>query len=529
MKLPVFKADSSHSLLGYLDTEQKLLNCDEAQSYLIKIPDRHARLYADDALLEMDDSGEHWIWQPGFFAGEMFFELELPDLAFPLRYTVDVAPAKHKTGREQFSEYLQQIVDYLPQLVTGTEPAMRDLAGRSNFVSLWLRYVRLRQFLDRYLSGLHAICERPIIRLSSRREHMPLHMAKKVDRTTVQRLTSNPRLLAALAEERTSGKTLSPEELNLDVPFHEPSLDNPANRLMARQLVEVRRLTRLLLAELRTLRVGVSETETDLMARLPRRIRFLQAADKQLGRIARKEPFASANIDKRGAAEFNAVSGNPHYSMTHQTGIRILRQGLSEMASDEQHYIAPTWEIYEAWCFVAIAEALESRFPDYIWHLEQNPKSADLVLRGDSGTNRINLYYQMTCRSLEAPNRYGYFSITRERRPDLVLEIVEDEQKRFICLDSKYTSSRGRILDSMASAHVYRDSLRCGTVSPSLSIIIVPANQTLDVLSSQEYWNRYGVGCATLATRSDASAILNQAFDLHQVTGTFLDKVNTSI
>lgn len=521
MKLPVFSADSSHGLLGYLDPEQKLLDCNEAQSYLIQVPDRNARLYADDALLEMDDSGEHWVWQPGFFAGEMIFELELPDLASALRFKVDISPAKHKTGREQFNEYLQQIVDYVPQLVTGTEPAMQDLAGRSSFISLWLRYSRLRQFLGRYLSGLNAICERPIIRISSRREQMPLHMAKRVDETTIQRLISNPRLLAAFAEDRTFESALAPEDWNLDVPFHEPSLDNPANRLMARQLVEVRRLTRLLLAELRDLRVRLSETETDLMARLPRRIRFLQSVDKQLGRLSRRDPFARVNMDKRGTAGFNAVSGNPHYSMTHQTGIRILRHGLSEMASGEQQYIAPTWEIYEAWCFVAIAEALEVRFPGFVWRLEHNLRSADLILRGDADEKHISLYYQMICRSLETPNRYGYFSISRERRPDMVLEIVEGEHKEFICLDSKYTASRGRILDSMSSAHIYRDSLRCGSISPLLSLILAPANKTLAVLGSDKYWNRYGVGCAVVNKQSDAATILDRVFDRSQATRTF--------
>jgi hypothetical protein len=120
----------------------------------------------------------------------------------------------------------------------------------------------------------------------------------------------------------------------------------------------------------------------------------------------------------------------------------------------------------------------------------------------------------MRCRSLEKPNRYGYFSISRERRPDMVLEIAEGEKNQFICLDSKYTASHRRILDSMSSAHIYRDSLRCGPVSTSLSIILVPANKTLAMLASDEYWNRYGVGCATLSKKSDASTILDRVFSI---------------
>lgn len=512
MKLPVFASTAANEPLGYLDTERVLLGLSEVQTYLIGIPNQNARCYVDDALLSVDESGQHWVWEPGFFAGEVGLELELPELANPVRYRVDVSPAPNKSGRDQFKEYLQQIIDFMPQLATGSEPAMHNVSGRSGFISLWLRYARLRQFIDRYLSGLRAIQDRPIVRLSSRREQMPLHMARRIDGITVQRLTANAALLSALSGDLDAEPPLAPEQCNLDVPFHEPSMDNPANRLMARQLIEVRRLTRSMLSELQDLRVSGSETETDLQVRLPRRIHFLKSIDKQLGRIARSEPFASASIDKRGVADLNAVYGHPHYNMTYRAGIRLLRQGLSDMGGDEQHYLAPTWEIYEVWCFVDMAEALESKFPHYVWTLEQNPASADLILRGKDGTKRIHLYYQMTCPSLEIPNRYEFFSITRERRPDLVLEVTEGEQKQFFCLDSKYTASRGRILDSMASAHVYKDSLRCRKTKPSLGIILVPANQALAVLGGWDYWNSHGVGCATLAKRGDAFKLLDQVF-----------------
>lgn len=514
MKLPVFASTAANEPLGYLDTERALLGLSEAQTYLIGIPDQNARCYVDDALLNADDSGQHWVWEPGFFAGEVGLELELPELAHPIRYRVDVSPAPHKSGRDQFNQYLQQIIDFMPQLATGTEPAMHNFSGRSGFISLWLRYARLRQFIDRYLSGLRAIQDQPIVRLTSRREQMPLHMAKRIDGITVQRLTANAALLSALSGDFAAESSLGPEQCSLDIPFHEPSLDNPANRLMARQLIEVRRLTRSLLAELQDVRVLGSETETDLQVRLPRRIRFLKSIDKQLGRIARSEPFTSANMKKRGVADLNTVSGHPHYNMTYRAGIRLLRQGLSDMGGDEQHYLAPTWEIYEAWCFVAFAEALQSRYPHYEWQLEQTPVSADLILRGHSGSKRITLFYQMTCPSLETPNRYGYFSVTRERRPDMLLEIMEGEGRTFICLDSKYTASKARILDSMASSHIYRDSLRCIKRIPTLSLILVPANIHLPGLSATNYWRRNKVGCAVVAKTSDAENLLDMVIDL---------------
>lgn len=514
MRLPVFTAEPTGTPVGHLDTERKLLGFTERKRYLIEAPDNNATLYADDAPLEMDDSEEYWLWEPGFFAGELALELELPGNAAPLSFIVDVGPSEHKTGRAQFAQYIEQIVDYAPQLVAGNEPATEGLGGRSDTLSLWQRYARLRQFIDRYLSGLQAIRERPIIRLTSHREQLPLHMAKRVDGITLQRLVSNPGLLSVLAGKSDPEHVLTGSEYNLDAPVHEPTLDNPANRLVARQLSEVRRLTRFLRDEIKSLKVSASETETDLMARLPRRIGWLERVDKQLCRLSKSTPFVNTNIQKRGSAEFNAVSGNPHYNMTHQMGVRLLRQGLSELVDDERHYLSPTWGIYEAWCFVAIAEQLEARFPEFSWQFQTNAPSADLLLVGHSGGKRISLFYQMTCRSLEKANHYGYYSISRERRPDLILEVLEGDQKQFVCMDSKYTASHGGILDAMSSAHIYRDSLRCDSLHCSLSILLVPANTTLPMLTTEDYWREHKVGCATLGDNEDASAVIDRVLGL---------------
>ena len=101
----------------------------------------------------------------------------------------------------------------------------------------------------------------------------------------------------------------------------------------------------------------------------------------------------------------------------------------------------------------------------------------------------------------------------------MLLEIVHGEKKKFICLDSKYTASKSRILESMAFAHIYRDSLRCGDAAPVLSIILVPANEALPVLRSKNYWCNHGVGCAILNKSDDVYVILDQALGTFSDTG----------
>jgi len=157
--------------LGKLTASKTLQGFEENQNYLIRVDAETSRLYVDDALLQMDAHREYWQWSPGFYAGEVDVELEQQGQHSPTRYLIDVAPAKHKTGRDQYLEYIRGIADYAPQLLMGTEPAKHGLGGSSKQkLSLWIRYARLRCFIDRYLSGLRAITERPIVRLNHHRQ-----------------------------------------------------------------------------------------------------------------------------------------------------------------------------------------------------------------------------------------------------------------------------------------------------------------------------------------------------------------------
>jgi hypothetical protein len=190
--------------------------------------------------------------------------------------------------------------------------------------------------------------------------------------------------------------------------------------------------------------------------------------------------------------------------MTHRLGIRILRDGVSGSATDEKHYLAPTWQVYESWCFVALANALESFRSDYQWSLKASPAWADMMLEGSNGASTLRFFSQLVCPSLEQQNGYGYLSVSRERRPDFVLEYTDNEGTRFLCLDSKYRVSREALLDAMASAHVYRDSIRKDGNSPLASLLIAPDAGQVDLLASDEYLARNQVGCVSLRETAQA-------------------------
>jgi len=335
-------------------------------------------------------------------------------------------------------------------------------------------------------------------------------MARRVDVATLRRLVGDPALLAAFAG--VGDEPLhDPAGKYLDVPFHEPTQDNPANRLMADQLNTVRRHVRSLAATLSGWKDKTSDTETDLLPRLPRKLAFLRDIDQKLQRYSRMEPFCHASENRGGVAGLNTVSGHPHYLRAYQSGGRILRRGINSLSSDERHYLAPTWAIYEGWCFVAIAQALEATFPEYRWSLDQPANSVDHCLTGRHGDASIRLYSQLVCGSMLSRNRYGYCSVSRQRIPDLLLEIDDSSGKRFMCLDSKYSVSRSRILDAMASAHIYRDSLRGEGVAPVFSILLVPGcDSSVNALKDDSFWGEYRVGCFSLREDADARFLLER-------------------
>jgi len=278
-------------------------------------------------------------------------------------------------------------------------------------------------------------------------------------------------------------------------------------------LKQVLRLTDGLLTVFSEYKSQVSETETDILSRLPRRIAYLRSAKKRLLKITRNEPFDKVSTISAGVAGLNSVSGLPHYDRTHRLGLQILRKGLSSLTEDERHYLPPTWHVFESWCFVRLAKGLAERHQDFTWRLNEKAKAAVLLLEGNKDGNCIRLYSQLNCPALMHENRYGYCSISKNRIPDIVLEYSDGEQTCFVCLDSKYMVKRSSLLDAMASAHIYRDSIKHEGRGPLLSVLISPAQHEVPQLDEMDYLRKNQVGCIRLENDQDVQRALDMIWD----------------
>jgi hypothetical protein len=449
----------------------------EGQHYFIVKPPGAARCFVDDEPL-VERSDGRWEWQPGFYAGQVICELELGDPSARFEYFLDVGPHPGKLGKEEFLNMVREVAAFSVDLILGTEPGRQGLGGRSRLQDPWIFYARVRAWLPAYVRAMRLIGEAPLERLRRHHERQPLHQVRRIDAATTADMARNPSLLAAVRGELTPELAIGLRDMTLRAPSVEMTLDNAANRAMAMQLHEIRSKLERLTERLRTSDEDTSVTVTSLGIRRPRRLQILRQMSAALARLAGSTPFNRVSKFELSGAGLTAVAAEPRYARAHQLGARVLRTGLAE-AGGEFHYLGPSWQVYEAWCFTVIARALMER-SEFEWEIAQDLDRGTMAVVGRAGARAIRCYYQPTCRSLGTSSPgHPYHSVSGERRPDILLENESPERLTFFCLDAKYRVSRQGLLDAMGSAHIYprrhpkggyeSDSLRC--FSPQVSIM----------------------------------------------------------
>lgn len=475
----------------------------ERGSYLIQCPDPQARLYVDDAPLPVSECGAFWQWSPGFYAGPVRVELQrTPELIVQFQFVVSPDPAK--ASSELFSGYLSDIASHDPTLLLGAESAAYGLSASLGAFRLWVSYRRLALYGTRYLRALQEALARPIERLKDGREQRPLSRVRRVDQKTVSELMRRPSLLSGILN---GADLTSPVASPIDVPASNSTLDHDANRILRSQLRHVLTLSAQVEQKMRSLR-GSRDLDPELAARLPRCVERVRKIRRLGRRLLSSGSLAGVSDAPPGVAGLNAVSGHPQYGAVFVLGRRLLSQGVDSAATQEWHSLATTWQIYETWCYCVLSRVLREQYPDGRWREQVSPTGCDRKFQGTANKARVTLYFQLICPSLKASASTGYVSISRERRPDFVFEVDAGQGVRYICLDAKYKSSRTRLLEAMASAHIYRDAIRRDGEPPDAAYLVCPTITSVAALAEEAYLSAYRVGCLQLRDSADAQAVI---------------------
>lgn len=466
----------------------------ECGRYLFQVPGREWLMFIDDEPLRVVDGC--WIWEPGFYAGEVTAGLQESPEARPSLFLFDVAPNPEKAGREEFRLMLDDLRREAPDLLVGSEPATALMGRVGSSENLWVAFARLRQYGPEFIVALKRLQQHPRRALRARRTSAPLHHVRRVDRSTALALARSP--IGGFFVEYTDGRPDS--GTRLDVPVVEETLDCAVNRTMSALLFVVLSRASSLLGRLAELveREQPSATRTPLGARWPARFASLTEIRRELRKLSRQLPFCGVLRPEVTAAGLNGVAADPFYARAWDRGWRALGQGLGGSELIDRLWVSPSWEVYERWCFVRLGQTLATCAPSWRWTRDRERWV------GARGGRRAELVLQPVFPSRSVRTE-GRWSLSRERVPDLALVVESDVDTRFLLLDAKYRTSRANVLDAMASAHIYQDSLRIGSQRPEASLLLVPAAGGAPWLEAAECHAEHRVGVHPLCPGATGS------------------------
>ncbi|RYG99365.1 MAG: hypothetical protein EON58_04195 [Alphaproteobacteria bacterium] len=480
----------------------------ECGSYRFIPPMDGASLYIDEAPLELvpHDGTTCWLWEPGFYAGQVVAELVALSGQRIAEYRFDVAPDDRKIGGDLFDQMLDELYAFDPALLLGTEAAQASIGVAGDVVSPMLAYARLRRHGGDLLAGLGAVSAQPLTKLRRERTLVPFHRVRRLDVASVRNLLRRPDTAAFLRREAALADGAIPL---FDVLHSIEELDNPANRALTAILLAVRRRSVQVAGEIHAMAAREEEegARTPLKPRLVRKLQFLTELIGKLGKMSRRTPYASVSRPEVTAAGLNAISAHPSYARAYRFAWSILRPGVAGEARDESLWLSPTWEIYERWCFTRVAACLRNRYSDLTWAMKYPGTLNDRIrLVGVGPAMRIEASLQSCFRS-GGMAVGGLRSVSLQLQPDILITIESGGERRMLVLDAKYRTSRQNVLDAMRSAHLYQDALRWDGRRSDCSLLIVPRGGGAPWLEEPEFHKDHRVGVHILAPDSPSSGL----------------------
>lgn len=478
---------STGSITGFRERRHYLLELECATPCALVI---------DDVVIDCvrDVDSHRWTWQPRFFAGIVLAELFDHHGTHLADYRLDVAPAPDKLGQDLFEQILNDLLAADPQLLFGTEASQSAIGVEGTYSNPHLEYGRIKTFGPLLLQSIQKLRVHPLTRLRSERQLAPPHRVRRFDQHSVKALARTPQTLAAL--RGVEGAAAS-GPLLFDVPKSREELDTPAHRTLLSLLLTVVRRVRKVRSDLERLSAGESATvfRTPTAPRLDYRRTLLDDLEQALRRTCREAPFAAVRRAEVSAAGLNVIAGHPQYAAAYRRGWQLLRPGIDGRREGEMLSVSPTWEIYERWCFLRLTQTLRHLFPTLSWKRSVGGTSDRLVDTGTADGITVSAYLQKTFPAMDQKNDTSrFYSISRERRPDIVVTYTVAGRKRFVVFDPKYSVARSSVLGAMEAAHIYRDCLRWNGCAPDLVLLLTPAAGEAGWLEESSFHAEHRVG-----------------------------------
>ena len=460
----------------------------EDQKYCIDIINSGScRLFLDDVEVHKTASGSY-VWAPNFFAGRVT-AVVAESSGREYIFHLDVSPMPKKLGIEQFQAMLDDIRSFDATLLVGTSSATMGFGreGQSGGFESLVQLARLRQHGPAFLAAIREISRVPQRFLRPASQALPLARIRRLHPSSLR----DRRLVALAVGQLGEGDSLESVQLLSQSPIL--TVDTPANRTLMALLRRFRAVVGTLKNKTAALALGGSPD--DQILRQGRRAELLELMEGAANDLLDAHPFKEVTNAETTAAGLTQIAAHPSYSRAYRKGTEALRLAVEGTQLEAMLQVSPSWGIYETWCFIRVLSILEFLTGQKFQPCRSSVVTADLTVAVQLPAGcQLEVMFQATFPS-EAPNtgRSGW-SLSRERRPDIVLLITRGTDRRFLVLDAKYRSGRDNILDAMASAHIYHDALRVGEKAPDLCLLLLPGQPVVPSLEDAAFWEKHQVG-----------------------------------
>lgn len=461
----------------------------EDTAYVLEMAGDAQRLYVDDIPL-VDGPAGQFAWASSFFAGRVE-AVAVDAKGRETSYYLEVAPSSEKVQEDQFASMIAAIRKFDQRLLLGETAACLGFgkAGSGGKFDALVRWERIRRHGREFLKYIDAITRTPHANLKPLRQALPLARIKRLPLSALQ----DKRIVALTAGQLPEGENF--EALRVHVHAPTATIDTPANRAICALLKRFQQALVGLQAWVIKIQDKLSKAEDS--GRCQRRLDILRAYDTEVRRLLSCHPFRDLKQAETTAAGLTQVVANPTYARAYRIGTEALRLGVNDRSDTEHLRISPSWGVYETWCYVALVDALEAglhvEFKQGRSKFAEATPELSLLAQLPDG-RELELLFQTTFRSDGLSGNKQAWSLSKERRPDIVLIVSDDNEHRTFILDAKYRSGKSNVLDAMASAHIYHDSLFLAGRRPDLCLLLLPGNAEVESLEKHETWETYSVG-----------------------------------
>lgn len=459
----------------------------EDSDYLVDVGDDVADVFIDDVRLE-SDVHPVFRWRPAFYAGQVIVESVCRD-GSAQHYFLDISPKPEKSGKDEFDGMVADIRAFDESLLGGTSSATMGFgcAGRAGRYELDILLARVREHGPSFLDAVEGISRSPHRFLTTDRRALPLSQVRRLHYSSLQ----DRRLVAIATGANISAEVLDSFQVNGLT--SSPTFDTPANRTL---LALLRRFSSALVSltdAVLSLQLGTPQDEQ--RSRAPRRLEALKAMQHRARLLLTSPLFREVSSAQTSSAGLTQIAAQPAYSRAYRLGSRALATQVEGSESADSLHVAPSWGIYEIWCFLAVLKAVsEITGHGFI----ERPAIAAPAERATtfelSEGHRLEVLFQAVFRAVDTSVSHFGQSLSRERRPDVLLVRHLPNGVRALVLDAKWRSGRSNVLDAMESAHIYHDALRVGSVRPNPCVLMLPGQPEVEELEKSEFVEKNGVG-----------------------------------